>query len=629
MAASILDLVREQHRQARTGDAHYAETGTWIIRVLCSQPKPGVGPVGPDGQATFVLPVAPDRFDYRLPFVRSITAEQHGGVVVERQGMVTGEISISATTGFKLRPQASTAAVRAPHPRFAGQLGTLTIAPGEEISGQLHLWALLNRCFEGYAELCADPDTAPHSQMELHVLKDQLHLVVEPGNVKIDRSAGAERVTYRYSIDWTVLGPAQPLRYVAPDRRGVIDVINDAMRSMRAGVQSLAATVDDLTAAVDSLSKISQGFVGLVDDLGTIVRAGSDVLSGVARAFALPQTALASTSDLVADMAALCEALPDGGGYDAARALRRAGADVDAIAVAARAWHTETFSARAAAYNATTAAGPPREATASEQAGIDRAATLTAGTTATVAQVFGGPYRPGDARRQGQTRAEARLDTQAMQSTYQATVAQGDTIASLAARLLGDARRWVELAVLNELRAPYVTDGAKLPATVAPGDQITVPSQRPLGGGSAVAPSNALTGRAAPNEAALGVDLATVETSSGQWDLAVDLARGATDAETIAGIGNLSQAIGMRLRVERGELPLFPEVGLPTLVGFPARAGGGGLALLHTREQLLLDARILALGAITSQLDQDTLTLELSVVPAGIGEARIVTQVVR
>lgn len=627
MAASLIDLLREQARQQRTGDSQFASRGTWLIRIVCTRHKPGVGPVGPDGQAIFVLPVAPNRFEYHLPFSRSVTAEQQGGVVVERQGLVTGEISMSATTGFKLRPQASTSA-RAAQPRFTGPLATTTVPAGTEISGQLHLWSLLNRCFEGYAELCRDADTAPHTQMELHVLKDQLHLVVEPGKVRVSRSAASERVTYSYDLDFTVLGTAQPQRYTSPDQRSIVDAIADAVRTMREAVQSLAATVDDLTAAIDTLTRISRGFVGLIDDLGSIVRAGSNVLDATGAAFALPQTALAATSDFAGDMAALCEALPAGSGVDAARSLRRSVADIDSIALAARAWHTATFSGRAASYNATTITAPTGDTTATEQAGIDRAAGLTAGTTATLEQAFGARYRPGDARRQvnGATGLESRIDARALQSTYQATVEQGDTITTLAARLLGDGRRWIDLAVVNGLAAPYVTDGAKLPGTLAPGDQITVPSPRPTGAGASVLAGN--EPEATQSEAALGVDLALTPTAGGQWDLALDAAGGSVDALPIAGLANLGQAIATRLRLERGELPLQPDVGLPRLVGVPAYVDASGMALLHVREQIYSDDRVLALGAIAAQLDHDVLTLELSVVPAGIGEARTLTQAV-
>lgn len=627
MAASVLDLLREQARQRRTGDSHYAARGTWLLRIVCTRRKPGVGPVGPDGQAIFVLPIPPDRFEYNLPFSRSVTAEQQGGVVVERQGLVTGEISMSATTGFRLRPQASSSA-RAAQPRFTGPLATTTVPPGTEISGQLHLWALLNRCFEGYAELCRDADTAPHTTMELHILKDQLHLVVEPGKVRVSRSAASERVTYRYDLDFSVLGPAQPQRYVSPDQRSVVDVIADAVRTMREAVQSLAATVDDLTAAIDTLTRVSREFVGLIDDMGSIVRAGSNVLDATGQAFALPQTALAATSDLAGDMAALCESLPAGAGIDAARSLRRSVADIDAIIIAARAWQTQTFSGRAASYNGTTAAGPARETTATEQAGIDRAAELTTGTTATLAQAFGGRHRPGDARRQATAGAgpEARMAGDAMASTYQATVEQGDTITTLAARLLGDGRRWIDLAVVNGLSAPYVTDGAKLPGTLAPGDQIAVPSPRPAGVPSAILTDAAP--EAAQSEAALGVDLAVRVTATGQWDLVLDAAGGSTDALPIAGLANLGQAIATRLRLERGELPLQPDVGLPRMVGVPAYADSAGVALLHVREQIYSDDRVLAIGAIEASLDRDALTLEMSVVPAGLGEARTLTQAV-
>ena len=154
----------------------------------------------------------------------------------------------------------------------------------------------------------------------------------------------------------------------------------------------------------------------------------------------------------------------------------------------------------------------------------------------------------------------------------------------IALQYLDNAARWPEIAILNGLKPPYitqlprfqqlngVTDFDRLtPAqqamfnrsdTVAsPGDFISVPA--PAFFGLTEIPEgaeNSLTVNLSQVEKNLGVDLRVTEG----FDL---ILTNAGDIEAVAGAANMAQAILVRLQYEKGELLRNPELGVGLIVG--------------------------------------------------------------
>lgn len=625
MGVSIIDVLREKSRQATTGDTEYAQAPRWAFRVV--SPKGNRGPCGPTGDALFPLPINPDRFEYTLPFANELTPQQEGGVVVEDAGIVIATITMSATTGFKLRRQrtkfrAGTGA------KFTGFLSDVGTVFGQDVSGQMAFWILASKCFEGYSELKADPETSAGTSMELHIPKDTLALEVVPKTFALTRNANSERVTYRYNITLEVIGDADALDLSAlEDEDDIFDKIIDTITTIRDTLGQIAATVDDITAMADSLRRVWQGLSSFLDDIGNIVRSCTDFVTGIKSFVNIPKAFMQSTAALAEDAATLFRdtaTLP----ADVAQSFADLGDYANALIVASRDHFKGAWQDVSDAYNKRATARYSDDITDDDEkdeiASIAQAATDAAGAQ-TPEQVYGSNFLPGDERRALLATSDPRLKTGDYSGFEEKPVGQGDTLAGIAARELGDARKWTDLALINNLSPPYITPEARLPGTLQPGSRIIIPVNKPVQPAQVLTTGNPETG-GSQAEAHLGVDYEYVQVTKGQWGWRIDATHGSVDGIKTSGIGNLSQALGTRLRTQRGTNILFPNVGLPRLVGVDQAENPAIEVNLRVRQQILADPRVDRLQGATFTVVQDAITIDIKAQPVGASTPRTISQ---
>jgi hypothetical protein len=639
MAVSAVDLIIEANRQLKTGDINYAKVGSWVF--VLKGPK-NAGPLGPMGSAQFPLPINPRSFNYSLPFSEEITPLQEGGVVSEENGIVIGEITIEGTTGFKLRELRDTSFC-AGGGEFTGELTAqsgASASSNDKISGQYAFWRIANRCFDGYSALKKDPNHAAETSMELHIEKDQLHLAVKPREFVLRRDASDSRVTYNYSIRLAVVGVAESIEFASPDDNLLTDIKNSISR-IRSGVQSLSAALDDTTASLDEITRTISSAAEVMSDVKRVINSYDDLLTGTKRFLSMPKAMLRSIQDQVEAIGAL-SATSDSWPPDVAQNFRTMGDMMDRLLMAGTAFYKPTWEDRVRTYenkSLSAGAGLLREAYAAGGAVAD-GTTATAdqlpgtGTTGTkVRDVFGSNgTRPGDARRSLIKRPSPRLNTKEYRGFREVVVGQGDTLQSIAAKHLGRSGQWLVLAILNDLKPPYISNN-KLPNTLQVGSKILIPVRA-----SAVTPDT-ITSSDTPvgdsqMEKHLGRDFEMVQTMrtngrpSGLFGWAIDAAGGSTDVRRVVGIQNYSQALEMRFRTEKGFNILYPNLGLPRLVGqrgFQETLSDSNFA---ARQQLLSDKRTERVVSFRWRVEQDKVFIDADVQPVGFSTSRVISRAI-
>jgi hypothetical protein len=628
----------EENRKQVTGDNQYAAKGLFLF--VLNGPA-GQGPFGP-GQTRLQFPliINPTDFDYGLPFAANLTVLQEGGVTSEENGIVIGEISMEGTTGFKLRrPGLADNSSRRSDGEFTSDLNPSGNAGQYPLSGHMHFWRLANRCFDGYSALKKNPATASRTTMEFHSLKDDLHLLVVPLEFNLSRSGARERVTYRYSIRLAVVGAAKDIQSgevgagsgisPSPDRK-LLDRQKNTVAKIRSAIQDGKAHIDNLRAAQDEIRRKVVSTAGILDDAARVFDSAQSVLDGTRRFLDFPKVFASSLNGLI-DSAADFINPDDGEGWRGVGAAYLGLADnIDRLLSASLDLWTDSLLGKTNDYEKRTIGYQQGQDTVRD--GLVRQVAddaVTGQTQMTVAKGFGGSVQPGDVRR-GQNdpiEAEPRFQPNRYKGYRQVVVGQGDTIQSLAAKHIGNPNEWAVIAVVNALRAPYVTGGVRLPNTLAPGDSIMIPIPEALSNPDTFTTGNPATG-GNQIDALLGTDFERHQNANGQFGWAIDTAGGSTDVRKIKGVANLSQGLDGRLRTNQGENILYPQVGMPRQVG--TRSLEDATETINTRylirRQFLADARVERLVSLQFIPENDQVKIEAEVQPVGFTSTRTIAR---
>ncbi len=143
-------------------------------------------------------------------------------------------------------------------------------------------------------------------------------------------------------------------------------------------------------------------------------------------------------------------------------------------------------------------------------------------------------------------------------------IERNDTLERIAQRELGDALKWIDLIVLNNLKPPYISvdggDGVK-----KPGERLLIGSN--VGGGASTEGNGTIRGAEFPITASLteaekqlGVDLQLTKNN----DLDLDNLQ---DFKLTSGGANLGQAVKIRLGIEPRGLQYHPNIGTDLQIG--------------------------------------------------------------
>ena len=623
MAHSIIQTIIEEVRRARTGDDRYFKSMPYYFKLIT---KPNEGPSGPFGTALFPLPVHPEELDYEMPFAANVEPLQEGGVSVDEAGIVVAHLRIAGTTGFKLRKPLDDS-----FPGNGKWTGLLSYeqSSGQELSGQMLLWRLLGRCFDSYGELKKNAEVASSTYLEWHNIKDQIHQLVIPKNVRVTRNKSRERVTYRYEITCDVIGTAernQLEELLVDDESDLISMITDAVSTLRKTIRQIGAAIDEVTAMMDSVRRFVSNVADTLDDVKSVVGAALDFVDGVKGFIDTTKGFQQSLADKLDEINAILQTAEAAGSEDAkmARVLFANLTDhVETIIVASQVSMKRSFD-DVADRHAQKVQRFENMTDQEKSAAADlKAKASSSRGTMNIKETVGGPIKAGDEDRISIGDDKPNLLKGQWNGFKEIEVTHGDTIFSIAIKHMGSGTYWRDIATVNHLKPPYISTGARIPSTLAPGDKIMIPISK-----SSVPSRVQFTGDRVEgsSQAAsmFGRDLRLTRLVSGNYGWVVDIAHGSTDVLTVVGVPNMVQGLETRMRNELRHDLCFPGVGLPRLVGNKSIGETWMEARIAIQQQLLSDPRIQHVAGMKFSQEADVLTIDVDARPVGFDTNRTI-----
>lgn len=169
-----------------------------------------------------------------------------------------------------------------------------------------------------------------------------------------------------------------------------------------------------------------------------------------------------------------------------------------------------------------------------------------------------------------ESKYDNKIDILSASSVDEIVLADNTTLEQIAMEYLGDATRWIDIVVLNDLIYPYIDEASTNSRIKAPGQKILIPRQaQPTASNIPITKPNRLISTLSETERNLGVDLKLSLN-----DLTFDFRLGNNnDFELIYGGANAAQAIITKISMEKGSLKYHPEIGVGLSIGEKIRQG--------------------------------------------------------
>lgn len=596
----LREELAETARRVVTQDDWYVEEERYALEIESVIDPGGVNGGLPKGSAVFVLPLAPQSITTQRVLRQSITPTL-GGLVAEEQGTLWNVFEISGTFGLSPKPLFNTAIVADEPAR---------IPPGTPISGPGATRKLIKGIIERYGELKANPKFSASTRLIWHDFKMRESFVVVPEVFATSRNT-TQQQQFPYSFRFRTIGVLR--QSIAPTFLGkppsVLDRVRNAISDIADAQRRIAGAILEGSAFLGEVRYFAATIDSVIGNMEVIVQSANDFVNGVSDTLSVGATFINSTASLLQSTLALMEdtaGLP----VEVRQNYQEALDGLDAIAstpgVFGKTYDSEADAVRTQEAGAARTSEEARDA--AEAAGPSNSASAFASRTvkATDATLV----ETGVAGRGGRL-----FGTYTGSFRYE--VRDTDTLQSIAARLMGSGALWYDIAILNGLKAPYISESG-VPGTVKAGAILTIPTTAATGEAAIV------TEGTSPGLDLLGTDLLAVETPLSipgrpQVDFAVDRRNLKDFKKTPSGVRNLQQALQLRVWTEQGAIPTAPDYGRARVVGFGNTRAQQRVLQLRIQQAVRSDPRVARIDNFQVKAEGDVIEITMDVLP--IGEA--------
>jgi len=657
MTVSTLEYVKEQARQEKTGDFNFLRRLLYFFELIVPAEKTKTGE-----KLNFLFPLIlpPEAMTLTEPFTVEATETQGGGLYVEENGIVRRDLVIRGNTGFKPRNLQTTSSGSSGNPLKSAaraSLGALTnlgsvngrpdlramesssysrklpIQVLAAISGHRHFEYLQDAVFRTYADLKKDPVSAPGTSLRFHNPKDEEHWEVIPQKFVLERDKSKNRFLYNYVIELLVVGPAEEAEFTYAEDKTLLEQFNDKLRTVKKGVDLVTGGLNDLTRLQGELKSSISNIVVLIDAVNRINSAANDFVNGNTRLINSTHAVVTATMDLMDDSTFKAHKLaktnaapevPD----SAMHTIRQTNKGLSFIAA-----DPSVFSADSTTRFLDAKLDQNKYNLSDERinAALDQESPST----------YQELDQMGTALTQGEAQAisgeiEVGGESFSYSSVFSVSITEGDTLVSLSAKYMGDARLWQYIAIINGLKPPFVADIASIDLSKR-GDEN--PFSNSLGIGDYILiPTNSAATTDYSAVTILGTSLSepvdnhvfgtsfaldpiyhklneTVVPFSNRvrYDIPVNYEIGANDVKLVKGVPNLIQSLILRVVTEKGTMPLYKNFGLNRIISLGFTPSDLENARYRIRESILSDPRVDSIASFSMIQQADALINDLAV----------------
>ena len=581
------------------------------------------------GSPWFQFPTPPQAYELSEPAATTIVPTQGGGKFVESQGSIIKDIRLSGTVGLRPNPPSSNllpaglsnvTGVSLSIPKSLGSFlnDERGLSP-KEITGFDDITFLRN-IFRGYWDLKKSNEWARRTVMVWFYAKDSDVFIVEPMNFSATKEKG-NPLSYTYNItlrtlyrfDHTIKKEDDPINGF----QKLVNVFSIAAQASR----DIVTAVNQISNAIDYVSSLPSRIADtLVGEAIAIIGALANLRNTGTRLNEMGSALVEKWGNNAKELHRQCTILEGGKSpagvswpaSDSPRVYNSTGRFV---------WSKASPPPGAFIFvdgNAALALlkNPAVRAATLMLRSADRIRAVDAFFTTTKQIVVNNQKEPYN-RSGPQFTVGSPLNVNNItipSSASEDLVGGNETLRDIAKRTMGDEAYWKMLAILNNLKPPYIST-ASGDGVLAGGDKILIPKRADPGDISSVPVDNntdAASEELSPILKKYGRDIRLSNGSSGT-DYADFEVSQSGDLDTVEGIANVEQAIMIKVATEQGELSLHPTFGAAYPVGTKLSLSQMQEFALNTRRTLLDDPRIKDISKLQTYAEGDVIRVHVVV----------------